>query len=442
MRINHLIIKNFKGFKDNEFLFHPQFNLIVGANGTGKTSLLDALSVAMGSWFLGFKGYDTRNIKPYEVLLKRFDLKDLKKSDCGHSDSYWEYQYPCSVEAFGKAQGKELSWMRTRNTAKGRTTHADAAKIKELAEKMDKTVRSGGDAILPLIAYYGTGRLWNEPREQAQVKDEKNIARKETLSRLSAYRNCIDPRLSVSELTRWIVRQSWISYQKGSQSSLFKAVLGAIVNCVEGAHNLYFDADFYEVIVNMSELGNQPFNNLSDGQRCMFAMVGDIAQKAATLNPHMRSEVLKKTPGVVLIDELDIHLHPKWQRRVIDDLRRTFPKIQFFATTHSPFLIQALCSGEELIMLDGQPAAQLANKPLEEIVQGIMGVSDPQVSMRYQEMKSKAKHYLETLEQAAQAPEDKLAEFKEKLAQTIGPYADNPAFQAFLEMKRSAKLGE
>ncbi len=401
MHINHLIINNFKGFEHNEFFFHPQFNLIVGANGTGKTSLLDALSVALGSWFLGFKGYDTRNIRPYEVLLKRFDLKDVKKSDYGHSDSHWEHQYPCSVEASGDVQGKELSWLRTRNTEKGRTTHTDAANIKQVAGKMDKMVRSGGDAVLPLIAYYGTGRLWNEPREQAQVKDEKNIARKETLSRLSAYRNCIDPRLSVSELTRWIVRQSWIAYQKGGQSSLFKAVLDAIVDCVEGAHNLYFDADLGEVIVNMNELGNQLFNNLSDGQRCMLAMVGDIAQKAATLNLHMGSEVLKKTPGVVLIDELDLHLHPKWQRSVIDDLRSTFPGIQFFATTHSPFLIQALRSGEELIMLDGQPAVQLANKPLEEIARGIMGVSNPQVSLRYEDMKGKAKHYLETLEQAA-----------------------------------------
>ncbi|GEM_PF-3154147 len=62
---------------------------------------------------------------------------------------------------------------------------------------------------------------------------------------------------------------------------------------------------------------------------------------------------MKKTEGVVLIDELDLHLHPKWQRHVIEDLRTTFPKIQFIFTSHSPFLIQSLRSSEELIMLDG-----------------------------------------------------------------------------------------
>lgn len=93
-------------------------------------------------------------------------------------------------------------------------------------------------------------------------------------------------------------------------------------------------------------------------------------------------------------------------------------------------------------MLDGQPTAELANKSVEEIAQGIMGVKNPQVSLRYEAMKGSAKHYLETLDEAAMAPEEKLAEFKEHLAETVAPYADNPAFQAFLEMKRAVKLGE
>src|SRR6266516_4542226 len=83
---------------------------------------------------------------------------------------------------------------------------------------------------------------------------------------------------------------------------------------------------------------------------------------------------------------LDVHLHSKWQRHVIEDLRRTFPKIQFIGTTHSLFLIQSLRSGEELILLDGQPPAQVADKPIEEIAAGIMGVPNPQVSVRYEEM--------------------------------------------------------
>ncbi|OQV66630.1 hypothetical protein AK51_03675 [Serratia nematodiphila DZ0503SBS1] len=132
----------------------------------------------------------------------------------------------------------------------------------------------------------------------------------------------------------------------------------------------------------------------------MLALVADLAQKAVGLNPHLGSDVLRETSGVVLVDELDLHLHPKWQRRVIEDLRRTFPSIQFICTTHSPFLIQSLRSGEELLMLDGQPTAELNNKTLADIAEGIMGVDDSETSIRYAEMKETAKKYLTMLDEA------------------------------------------
>jgi predicted ATP-binding protein involved in virulence len=431
MRIDRLTIDSFKGFKHREFQFHPQFNLIAGVNGTGKTSLLDVLSIAAGSWLLGFSGWDTRHIRQTEVTLSHF------------GDKGWESQHPCTVKATGEVLTKTLTWSRSLNTPSGRTTYVEARDIKEMATRIYDSVRSGGDDSLPLISYYGTGRLWDVPREQAQVKDEKKIAGKEKLSRFEGYRNSVNPRLSVSELVRWIARQSWITFQKGGQTKpLYDTVKKAIIGCIEGGTDLDFDADLGEIIAEIAGQEKQPFNNLSDGQRCMLAMTGDIAEKAATLNPHLGNQVLEETCGVVLIDELDLHLHPKWQRRVIEDLRRTFPRIQFFATTHSPFLIQSLRSGEELVLLEGQPTAQLGNKSLEEIARGIMGVPNPNVSQRYEEMKDAARQYLEILEEAAQSPDYKLSEFKEKLAEAIAPYADNPAFQAFLEMKRAAKLGE
>ncbi len=442
MRINQLIVQNFKGFTSREFSFHPQFNLIVGVNGTGKTSTLDALAVAIGSWFLGVKGADSRHIRPNEVLLGDFEHEDIDDEGKRHFSVHWENVYPCRVQATGEVLGKLIEWVRSLNGPGGRTTYSEATQIKKLATQADAAVRKGEDVTLPLISYYGTGRLWLEPRDSYQVSDPMRVADKEELSRFAGYLNSVDPRLSVGQLTRWIARQSWISYQQGNRTPpVFAAVKSAIVGCVEGATNLYFDAALGEVVVEMQG-GTQPFSNLSDGQRSMLALVGDIAHKAAKLNPHLGAKVLDETSGVVLIDELDLHLHPRWQRRIIEDLRRTFPKIQFVCTTHSPFLIQSLRSGEELIMLDGQPTADLANMSVEEIAQGIMGVANPQVSLRYEEMKGVAKQYLQALDESALAPEAKHAEFKERLAKTIAPYADNPAFQAFLEMKRAAKLGE
>jgi hypothetical protein len=78
---------------------------------------------------------------------------------------------------------------------------------------------------------------------------------------------------------------------------------------------------------------------------------------------------------------------------------------------------------------------------VEDIARGLMGVDRPEVSPRYAQMKAVAKNYLQTLEEAQKAPDASLADYRARLADSIAPYADNPAFQAFLEMERAAVLG-
>jgi predicted ATP-binding protein involved in virulence len=444
MRIDHLTVENFKGFDHREFHFHPQVNLLVGVNGTGKTTLLDAIAVSAGAWFLGMRGYDTRHIRPHEVRLQANVPKGSQTNGRRKTPITWEYQYPCAVSASGALMDQPMRWRRSLNTPGGRTTYVDARNVKNLAGQIDKAVRSGDqDRILPLVSYYGTGRLWNIPREQARVTNEKSLLGKAGKSRFAGYRNSIDPRVSVADLVRWIASQSWSSYQHGgAPSASYSAVRKAILSCLEGATDLYFDPARGEVIVEIERQGKQPFDNLSDGQRALFAMIGDIALKAATLNPQLEDRALEQTPGVVLIDELDLHLHPVWQRRVLENLRTIFPRIQFFASTHSPFLIQALRSGDELLMLEGSPTAQVANKTLQDIAEGIMGVSNPEVSERYIKMKNSATQFLEKLDEAEHAPRTKLAALQREMAKAVAPFADNPAFQAFLEMKQAAKLGK
>lgn len=433
MQIDQLSVENFKGFEKRDFLLHPQFNLIAGTNGTGKTTTLDALAIAVGSWFLGLRGYDSRHMWANEVRLAPRDFD---------GEIRFEAQYPAAIRATGTVLGEKMTWERSVDSPSGKTRFMHATNVKAAAVDADRLVRSGSDITLPLISYYGTGRLWQEPRAQSQVKNADKLVGKKELSRFEGYKNSVDPRLSMRDLVVWIARQSWIGYQQGRETPTFRSVKQAIIGCVEDAENLYFDPKRGEVVVVMKEHGAQPFFNLSDGQRCMLAMVGDMAQKAAKLNPQLGERVLAETPGLVLIDELDLHLHPRWQRRIVEDLRRAFPKVQFICTTHSPFVVQSLRSGEELIMLDGQPTGELANMSVEEIAKGIMGIANPQVSLRYEEMRGAARHYLEMLEESRLAPEDKLAELKKRLADTVTPYADNPAFQAFLEMKRAARLGE
>lgn len=435
MRIDHIEIRNFKGFEHWERALHAQFNLIVGSNGSGKTTLLDALAVAAGSWFLGIRGYDTRHITPSDVRLKARDA---------NGEITFESRYPVRVQASGEVMDQPVRWERSLDGPSGRTRYQSARELKRLAESTDEIVREGGmDITLPLISYYGTGRLWQEPRASSmvKVKDAARLASRRKLSRFEGYRNSVDPRLSMRDLVEWMARQSWIGYQQGAEPATFRAVKTAILACVEGARNLYFDPKRGEVVVLIDGHDPQPFFNLSDGQRSMLAMVGDLAQKAARLNPALGDRVLLETPGIVLIDELDLHLHPRWQRRLVEDLRNTFPKVQFVCTTHSPFLVQALRSGDELLMLEGQPTAHPGNLSIDEVAQGLMGVPAPELGLRYQTMRDTARAYLEDLAAAPAKPGAKLEAFRKRLAERVAPYADNPAFQALLEMQRAAKLG-
>jgi len=188
-------------------------------------------------------------------------------------------------------------------------------------------------------------------------------------------------------------------------------------------------------------------------------MVADIAHRASRLNPHFANDAANKTNGVVLIDEIDLHLHPKWQRRVVSDLQNAFPNLQFIATTHSPFILQSLEPGE-VIDLDQKvtveqieaappgiaapgPANEFSNRAIEDIVEGIMGVAVPQRSRRYQEMYAAAKDYYSVLQEAKQADEPKKQALKTELDRLSAPFSDNVAYHAFLEMERlAAGLGK
>ena len=85
-----------------------------------------------------------------------------------------------------------------------------------------------------------------------------------------------------------------------------------------------------------------PINKLSDGYKSMISLVADIAYRMAVLNPQFLGDVCKNTDGVVLIDEIDLHLHPAWQQRVLEDLRAIFPKVQFIVSAHAPAVINTV----------------------------------------------------------------------------------------------------
>lgn len=350
MRIDRLKIQNFKKFADQQIDLHPQFTLLVGENGAGKTSILDALAVALGIWHKGIPGTGWRNILEEEIRLIAVRAGDR---------THFRPQLPSAITVDGKIGTKEnLSWTRMIRVGGTRTTNAEArAAEKSVVDTVQAALNQR--ALLPVLAYYGAGRAWSPTNKRPALR-----ASQRKPQQFDAYRNCLDTRIHDHDLNEWFLFEAAAKNGQSEGRPGYHAVKKAVLQCVPGADDLRYDSDLKEVVLSIGGF-EQPFYNLSAGQRMMLAMVADIAIKAVSLNSYSYGNdetgaddpmsVLRKSPGVVLIDELDIHLHPKWQRRVATDLKETFPGVQFVCTSHSPQIIGEV-RPDEVRLLDERGA--------------------------------------------------------------------------------------
>ncbi|SFZ78010.1 AAA family ATPase [Chitinimonas taiwanensis] len=383
MRIDRLHIENFRKYEKVDFKFHANFNLVIGENGAGKTSLLEALAVAIGSWLLGIRGYDSRHIQKRDIrretqfIGKRFVLRDFA---------------PVKVEAWGEVANKSnVHWSRELGSRdyRSRTTYRNAARIRELAEMCGKDANEGKEVILPLISYYGANRLWALPpdsdrepsRTTPQDFDREDAANGDAdwfSDRFLGYRYSVDNRTDLKSLMRWMAYERRVELDEEDQSPYLRTVLSAINKCLpEHVKRVRYSIRQETLMCDFDDGRIIPMSDLSDGYRTMIAIIGDIAFKAVSLNPHFNELAISETPGVVLIDELDQHLHPRWQRRVITDLRRAFPKIQFICTTHSPQLI-GQARADEIILLGKEEVHPSQSFGLDSnwILRHVMGSDD------------------------------------------------------------------
>ena len=160
-----------------------------------------------------------------------------------------------------------------------------------------------------------------------------------------------------------------------------------------------------------------------------------LVRRLSLANPELADPL--QGAGVVLIDEIELHLHPTWQRSVIEKLRTTFPNIQFIATTHSPFVIQSLRAGE-LINLNPEEFGEYVDKSIEDIAENVMGVEMPQKSERYLQMMEAAEAYFRLL----RSPDPITANVnaaEQRLNELAAPFSDDPAFQALLKLERETQ---
>lgn len=445
MQIDKIKIQNFQIFSEREFEFAEGFNLIVGINGSGKTSLLRALAVALGGWAHAYIK-DSKNNRP----IADSEVREVQ------IDQRFDKTKSTRITASGKAtivdrnsEEKEgwVSWSRTREEGDPATkvtgTIRYAKYPKEYALNFEtlgndalQYIETGKKFSLPLFAFYECDRIWKsegslDALEAAKVK----------YSRFDAYLDCFHTGANHRKLGEWLIKNEMASVQKREETPVLLSIRAAAKVALPGCTDLRFDFEESRVLVEFSDHRVVPFDHLSDGQRTMLGLFCDVARRAALLNPHLGGNACGETKGIVLIDELDLHLHPLWQRHVIDGLLKLFPKIQFVCTTHSPFIIQALQTGK-LIVLDGEELADFKNMSIEDIAEVIQGVKIPQRSKRHQDMLKAAEEYFTLLRNESPASDGELTLLKERLDILAEPFANDPAYQALLNIERLAVLGD
>lgn len=397
MRIEHVYLKNYRCFDSLSVDLHPQITVLVAPNGQGKTTILDAIKVALWPYVAGFDLGSTTN----DVTSIQID--DVRREQVQSHEMDW--RLPAEIKATGQLQVRQLildgtlknplpepegsmldiavtfhedvPWQGVRyreSVKKGTKTKepviVGALSLNETAKALEQRIFSGEQSSpddLPMLGYYGTGRLW----AQKKLTALHGQADSETQSRTFAYRDCLDPASSYKHFAQWFSRihQSYLQAQiRNFEKQLpfdadvpygliapFKAVQQAVdtmLNPHTGWHGLQYSAEHEELVLNHDTHGQLKVSQLSDGIRNMLALVGDIAYRCYKLNAHQGEAAPRRTHGIVLIDEVDMHLHPGWQQTVLTDLVTTFPNLQFIVTTHSPQVLTTVES-ENIRVIDG-----------------------------------------------------------------------------------------
>lgn len=381
MKLKKIRIINYRCFKDANIDFDEHTTLIVGKNGAGKTAILDAVAVAVSTFLLGIDGGVGRSILKDDA---RYEFHDLD----GTVDP--QHQFPVSIESIGDClDNHDVKWVRSLNSESGNTTVKEARELTNISKEAQKRIMTGDKLlILPLISYYGTGRLY------AQKKEKKNIKSLTEFKRQVGYVDCMAAESNEKLMLNWFQIQTLKSLQEQQRTGkvekplLLKTVEKAICKCFErisGSKNasIIFDLDTHRLVLDFEgtdgSLQKFAMDEMSDGYKNTLSMIGDIAYRMAVLNPMLGDKVLEETSGVVVIDEIDLHLHPQWQQTIISDLNIIFPKIQFIVSSHAPAVINSVAKEQIRILDNGEiymPAAQTYGRDANSILREVMKVSE------------------------------------------------------------------
>ncbi|NLR59385.1 AAA family ATPase [Chitinophaga polysaccharea] len=344
MIIKRLLLANLRAYTKAEFEFQPGMNLLVGINGVGKTTALEALRICLSQ------------IQP------EISVSANKKENFGASDikiGNDNLNVICDFELSKQPIKLEIDFKYEITTSK--------PKINFFPELEKLSPLLSLDVMQPIGIFFSTRRSLMVDREPTKTMSVGGQA--------AAFADALSSNreFNLRVFTDWIRTQMVLGEENPDTLKSVQVLSEAIYRFLPGFSNLQIknDGDKYTLTI---EKGKTTLNidQLSDGERGMLALVMDIARRLYQANPGLK-DPLKEGKGVILIDELDLHLHPKWQRSIVENLTRAFPCCQFIVSTHSPQIIGEVQPNSITIIDNGinKPASSFgmdSNRVLEEIL--------------------------------------------------------------------------
>jgi len=363
MKLVRLHLQNFRCFERLVVEFDPKLTVIVAENGAGKTSILDALAIGFGRFLTKLPGVKGVGTKESDLLI------DENEHRAPFLHIGWEVT---------RNDEQSLSWAGgRRRTASISSSDIRSSITDELAEVAKNALKpidayaaslaesndKGEAFFLPVIAYYGTNRAIRE-----EVQRRRNFRKK--FSRFDALAGALDPDSRFKSAFEWFTAMEDVERREKEALRNFDYRLPVLDHVRTAISRMMGDCSNprteirplrFVIDKRMSSgvVKSLRVTQLSDGYRVVLGLVMDLARRMAqansqiALNGHTIMNPLD-LPAIVLIDEVELHLHPGWQQRILGDLIRTFPGAQFVVTTHSPQVLTTVESECIRVLNEGQ----------------------------------------------------------------------------------------
>lgn len=332
MKLKKLTLQNFRCYDNVEIEFEDKLTVIVGENGKGKSAVFDGIAISLAPYIEAF-GQEGRKVKKTDI--RRIPIYD----ETGKEIIKMEKKIPVAFSLQAKSGQEDLLGNIEYD---GKDIICFQNDFQKYAQAMQNFMAEESNTILPVFAYYGTSRIWVD----SNLLKEKEI---DLVNRSFGYDECLEPSSSYTTFGSWYRHLTkMISSTKGDEQAKYKmvqeAVCHAIDDCLKSISlsNIDYNKKLDSFVVTHPDMGQLLVDNLSDGFRAVISMAADLAYRMVRLNPQLGFKAVTNTPGVVLIDEIDMHLHPLWQQTVLMDLMHAFPSVQFIVTTHSPQVLSTV----------------------------------------------------------------------------------------------------